>query len=450
MRNFLFLLLLFPYLFLQSQNVDEQKLLKKLNADLIVWDSINEDGVFLARQANLHKWGMYQLTSEGLSYKMLIYPRYDSLGLVGWNGSYAIFMKGKKYGTISSPWNDESEIGKEVLPAKYDRLHKVERGLLAAQLGEKWAYINPEDGQVLIPFIFNSLGDLPQPSYTMRKYPMDSLPQKLLKIMKNPAQQKEIDLSNLNLTFLPKELAKCVNVTSLNLEGNRFAEVPEIIGNMKKLERLYLGSNPDIKYYGGVISTLTNLKSLFIARRSSYGSTRYTTESLEFDSNLANLKSLETLAILNNFYGDDIPEFIYKLPNLKNLIIESIYINGFDKLDFNKLACKDSLEHLSLESLNNFENLNKNIHQFPKLESVLISTKGSETPPSALFTLPNLYFIRIIGWVKREGSSYSGRTVLEYDNSVYQEIISEEERREAMQKWEDFMVKVREANKKLE
>ncbi|MBN2746965.1 MAG: hypothetical protein JXR34_09575, partial [Bacteroidales bacterium] len=149
----------------------------------------------------------------------------------------------------------------------------------------------------------------------------------------------------------------------------------------------------------------------------------------------------------NNFYGDDIPEFIYKLPNLKNLMIESIYINGFDKMDFSKLACKNTLEHLSLESLNDFENLNKNILQFTKLESVLISTKGSETPPSALFTLPNLYFIRIIGWVKQEGSSYSGRTVLEYDNSVYQEIISEEERKEAMQKWEDFMVKVREGNK---
>lgn len=440
---YIFILTIFSAQILIAQNIDEKKLIKSMRATEIIWDTENGDGVFIAQFKSSKKWGMFQLI-EGMRYKTLVLPKYDSLGFFSFNGSYTIYKKGNKYGVIGSPWENENEISAVLLPANFDFLKPIYSNgvnMLIAKQNGKWTYIDYKTGKPFIPFIFKTIDELPIPSYYMKKYPMDSIPNALKLIMEDPKAQKEINLSNLGLTFLPKELGECINATSLNLEGNLLGYVPDVISKLANLERLYLGSNAGITYFGKEISSLTKLKSLYIGMKTSYGTTRYTTESLEFDESLSNLKSLENIGIFASF-GDDIPEFIYSLSNLKSINLSGIYINQeFSKLDINKLACKNSLQELTINYIGNFENINEYIGQFPNLEYVKISTRGSEVPPTGLINHPNLYYLNIIGYVDT-GERYSGSSVLDYDNWK-KEKLTTEERKEAIIKWNEYMQKVK-------
>lgn len=146
---------------------------------------------------------------------------------------------------------------------------------------------------------------------------------------------------------------------------------------------------------------------------------------------------------MNNF-GDDIPEFIYSLPNLKKLILNAIYLSSdFSKLDFGKLACKESLQELWIDYLGDFSNINQNIKLFPNLNEIRISTRGSKVPPTGFINLPNVYFLKIIGYVK-DNNRYHATTIFTFDNSVKEKPLDEIERKEAMEKWNEFMSKIEE------
>ena len=447
-KLFSLLLLSLISISLLAQRADEKALKKRLQADKIVWDEGNGDGVFLARKKKTQKWGMFQLSWEGSNptdHKVLVAAKYDSLGFFGFNGSYAIAKRGTRYGTVSSPWMEENELSKPLLPFKYEYLTHVKdySGYLAAKLNGKYSYIDPENGKAYLPYVFESLEQLPVPSSYMKKYPMDSIPQKVMEVMKNPEKPTEIDFHGLGLTFLPKEIARCKNLKVLNLERNFLAEVPQEIAQLTQLEELYLGSNPGIDHIGPIISKLTNLKVLYIGKRVLYGTTTYSTESIEFDAILAQLTSLEELGILNYFHSD-IPEFIYQLPSLKELTLEGIYLNvDFPKLDLSKMSCKDSLRKLNISFISDFRTFNDNISDFTQLERVVLETAGSETAPRALIMHPKVRYLKLIGYLQNESSNrYTGDEII-YFNRSEDDLPTAEERAKALKDWEAYMEKVK-------
>lgn len=78
-------------------------------------------------------------------------------------------------------------------------------------------------------------------------------PQKLLKAFLN---QDYLNLSGLNLDFLPKEIKEFSQITSLNLVGNNFTEVPDEIAQLKNLKYIYgIDSLPE--------KTIAKLKDYF-------------------------------------------------------------------------------------------------------------------------------------------------------------------------------------------
>lgn len=178
---------------------------------------------------------MFQLLYEGYRYKTLVSPKYDSLGFFSFNGSYAIIKIGNKYGLINSPWENENEISSVILSPVYnylsiDYINGV--NIIIANKDGKWTYID-KDGKPYIPYIFNTREELPLPSSYMKQYPMDSIPKAIFEIIQNPKNQVDINLSGLNLTFLPKQIGECINAKSLNVEHNRLSYIPKEISNLK-------------------------------------------------------------------------------------------------------------------------------------------------------------------------------------------------------------------------
>ncbi len=68
---------------------------KKLNADILIFDEGNGDGVFKARNKASKKWGMYQSLGEK-DITTLIPAKYDSIRFYSYNSKYtAVYNKGK-------------------------------------------------------------------------------------------------------------------------------------------------------------------------------------------------------------------------------------------------------------------------------------------------------------------------------------------------------------------
>ena len=89
-----------------------------------------------------------------------------------------------------------------------------------------------------------------------------------------------LDLSNLGLAGLPAEfgrLPELAPVTFLNLSGNRLATLPETLGEVTGLRRLWLDSNacqelpPEVTLLGGLVELSLTGNGLTTLPRSSRG-----------------------------------------------------------------------------------------------------------------------------------------------------------------------------------
>ena len=431
-----------------SQDKDLDKKMKKmLGVKEIEWDHYNEDGVFKARSKNSGKWGMYQYFYEGKRPKTLVPMKYDSLGFYDHSSNFTIVKNKGKYGLLSSPWGDHSEL---IVRCMYQQLKYAEgySGLIAAKGNNLWAYIDTETGDTLIPFVHNSYADLPKPSSYFYKYPMREYPEKLMKIIENPGAVTEIDLSRLNLTYLPNIIGKCINATSANLEGNKLTRLPDSFFKLPNLEKLYMGSNPGLLNIDERFAKLKKLRVLFIGALKGYGSNTYSRDSYEFSDELAKMQSLQVLAFHGNFNSSgDIPSFVYELSNLKELDLEGLFGYEYDKMDLQKLKCKDSLEILSIETLESFDNMNASMKYFPNLKKVYIKTYKHKTKPLWISDLPSLHRISITFYYpsKTQEGYYDGGTAVSKSGDYYgKKALTNEERKEALEQWDEFMKKVEE------
>ena len=313
---------------------------------------------------------------------------------------------------------------------------------------DKWAYIGTEKGDTLIPFVHKAIKDLPRPSSYFYKHPMKEYPEKLKKIIENPQDITEIDLSRLGLTYLPQELGKCVNAKSVNLEGNKLSRLPDSFFDLQNLEELYLGSNPGLHEFDQRFAKLSNLKVLYIGAINGYGSTSYSRDSYIFSDELSKLQNLKKLSIFGNFNSDgNIPAFIYQLPNLTYLSFDGFFGYEYDKMDIGKLKCRDSLKVLSIETMESFENMNESMKFFPKLEEVYIQTYNHKQTPLWINDLPALHQVKIVYYTPSKTTE--GRYIGEEAVSVYGDyygdnVMTTQDRNKALKQWSDYLKKLEE------
>ena len=112
------------------------RLKKKFNGDLIVFDDVNGDLVYQMRNEETGHWGMYQ------GDKIIIPAEYDSIQFYGWNDPYTIVVKDGLLGIYASAFSDD---GKLSVPCRYDafKTYTYEGQFwLAGQRDGKWRLVN--------------------------------------------------------------------------------------------------------------------------------------------------------------------------------------------------------------------------------------------------------------------------------------------------------------------
>lgn len=109
-------------------------------ADSIVFDPINEDGIYLLRSVKTGLWGMYQFEKE------IIPMDYDQIDFYKWNSPITFVRKGNKWGVFCGSF---SNAPKETVKCKYEELKRFTyQGYLyvAGKKDGKWTWVNWYDG----------------------------------------------------------------------------------------------------------------------------------------------------------------------------------------------------------------------------------------------------------------------------------------------------------------
>lgn len=151
-----------------AQDLPEEKLKKKLKADILEMDGGNGDGVFRARNKKTQKWGLYQYTYSGTEVEVLIPPAYDSLRFIPFNGNFTVVYLGGKAGIYLSKWTygDDAKQTVECLYEDYQRF-SVENGMtyLAMKKNGQWGWVNWYTGEEKSEFKYADKDDLPYPYF---------------------------------------------------------------------------------------------------------------------------------------------------------------------------------------------------------------------------------------------------------------------------------------------
>lgn len=155
-----------PLIWMESWAVDTFKRAKtKLNADLIVFDPNNGDGVLKARNKKNKKWGLYQFLYE--EYKEIIPTKYDSINFFPFNAKYTAVYNSGKVGFYISKWSYKDD-AKQTVECKYDDYKRFnDNGIskLAVKRNGKWGWIDWLTGKEKSEFKYNTPDDLPYPYY---------------------------------------------------------------------------------------------------------------------------------------------------------------------------------------------------------------------------------------------------------------------------------------------
>ena len=158
---------------------------------------------------------------------------------------------------------------------------------------------------------------------------------------------KLLDLSNLRLNKIPKEVSSLTQISTLFLSGNQLTEI-QCLDNLKNLTILYLSNNQFTEIQG--LDKLTNLKTLYLSNNQ-----------LTEIQGLDNLTNLTTLDLSSN-HLTEIQESIFEFTNLKSLYLEANKISILPE----SISRLTKLERLYLDE-NQLNILPKSISQLTNL-----------------------------------------------------------------------------------
>lgn len=144
MKNTILALLIFSCTVTFGQEITPA-ILKKINASEHKLDVNNGDGVFLAKNKETKKWGMYQAWSDKDITEM-IPPQYDSIDFFGFNSRFTGVWKNGKVGIYLSTWSF-NENARQTIACKYEA-YKVynfdnrKYPYLAVKKEGKWGWVD--------------------------------------------------------------------------------------------------------------------------------------------------------------------------------------------------------------------------------------------------------------------------------------------------------------------
>jgi len=183
----------------------------------------------------------------------------------------------------------------------------------------------------------------------------------------------KLGLESFNLKELPESIGNLKRLQELNLGFNKFISLPEAVGELENLKGLYIESN-NLTIIPELIGKLTQLQKLDLSRNN------FTT----FPEFIGNLLSLKSLDITRNKITS-LPESIGKLTQLQTLRLES------NKLSFLPHSIGDLtlLQNLVLKD-NQFENLPISIGDLDSLQKLDLRDNLLITLPESFGKLSSL------------------------------------------------------------
>jgi internalin A len=183
----------------------------------------------------------------------------------------------------------------------------------------------------------------------------------------------ELDLSNLKLSKLPKNIEQLVQLKKLDLSGNRFTHVPREVFQLCNLEDLNLEKNKLVKVDES-IRQLSNIKKINLQNN----------QLLNLPDSLGSLENLEELWLCENRLIT-LPNAIGQLKKLKKL---SIYNNQLTSLP-DTLGGLESLEGFWIYE-NQLVGLPNSIGQLRNLKKFSVNNNQLTSLPDTLGGLESL------------------------------------------------------------
>lgn len=179
------------------------------------------------------------------------------------------------------------------------------------------------------------------------------------------------------LTTLPEVLHNWKKLTRLNLSKNKLSELPPAFEAMTRLEWLDLSEN-GFRFVPQPILKLPKMELLFLRG----------CQLADLPEEFSNLKTLQVLDISNNpFYGGKIPNVIFKLTALEELIISDC---GLQSL------CEDDLFRLKNLSIiraqnNKIRYISRKLAKLPLLEHLMLDNNPLEYVAPEIKQMNSLY-----------------------------------------------------------
>nr|TKS05997.1 hypothetical protein D5086_0000127680 [Populus alba] len=157
----------------------------------------------------------------------------------------------------------------------------------------------------------------------------------------NLTQLTSLDLSSNNFSGqIPSSLENLTQLTSLYLSSNNFSgQIPSSLGNLVQLHSLYLNSNKLMGQVPNSFGSLINLLYLSLSNNQLVGS---------IHSQLNTLLNLQDLFLYGNLFNGTIPSFLFALPSLQYLDLHNNnFIGNISELQHDSLRFLDlSNNHL--------------------------------------------------------------------------------------------------------
>jgi len=205
-----------------------------------------------------------------------------------------------------------------------------------------------------------------------------------------------LDLRRIELILLPKEIENLINLTVFNLHDNKLTELPKEIGNLTNLNELDLSwnkltelpkeiwmlknlSRSRIEFCENLNEFLNmknlNLKNLNLTEIPSFITQFKNLKILDISYNkltkinpaIAELKMIEKINMEGNRELNKIPDFLWELPNLKEIIIDS-------KLYFSIPKNISKIDPIFLETIKSLLIASKN--KLPMKDSEIMEAVG--------------------------------------------------------------------------
>ncbi|CUI15958.1 hypothetical protein PNK_0321 [Candidatus Protochlamydia naegleriophila] len=219
---------------------------------------------------------------------------------------------------------------------------------------------------------------------------------------KNPPllEMENFSVTEFGIRELPDAFCELINLTDLNLLGNRLEALPEDFGNVSKLKKLDLTSNR-FRFLPNSICELSELKNLHLGYNRLHS----------LPQNFGNLSKLEVLDLFNNHFLS-FPNSVCELLELKTLNL------GYNRLESlsEKIGELSKLEELNL-CFNRIQSLPASIGYLSNLRRLDLRNNYLESVPESLFRLRSDCVIDLVE--NRFSSQTVEQLILRVQNSTY-------------------------------